>query len=178
MRRARTIGLIIYVVAAIVVVGALGASLFGPYAARVVSLLAQPWVRLFVGAALIVVALQTLAMIAWIVLDRPEPDCVRLPDNPDVEVACAAVASAARAAAAACDVMVEDVRVRARGRERDGVDIQMQLIAFDNNNLSVRAVMVHEAVRQACERMLGVDIARIGVRFLPAKTVTVTKEMA
>lgn len=178
MRRARTIGLAVYVLAAIVVVGAFTASLVGPYTARMAALLAEPWMRLVVGVALAIVAIQALAMLAWIVFDRPEPTCVRMPEHPDVEVTCAAIASAVRAAAAACDVMVEDVRVRACGRERDGVDIQMQLIAFDNNDLAARAVTVHEAVRQACERMLGVDAARIGVRFLPAKTVTVTKEMA
>lgn len=178
MRRARKIGLVLYVAAAVVVVGLFAASLFGPYTGRVAALLAEGWVRAVVAVSLAIVALQALAMLVWVALDRPEPACVRLAGNEDVEVACAAIASAARTAAAACDVMVEDVRVRACGRGAEGVEIHIQAIAFDAN-VAERADAVREAVRRACERMLGVDVARIHVRFLPSKTTTVSaKEMA
>lgn len=178
MRRIRRIGLALYLIAAVVVAGACAGSLFGPYTERIGTLMHSGTGRIVMAVCLVVVALNALAVIVYLMLDRPEPSCMRLSANPDIEVTTDALVSIARTAAAERDVMVEDVRVRVVGRDRAGVDVRIDAIALAPLDLDGVARRVQRRVQDACDGMLGVPGARVQVRFLPSKTVTVVKEVA
>ena len=178
MRRIRRIGLALYVIAAVVVAGVCAGSLFGPYTERIGTLMHSGTGRIVMAVCLVVVALNALAVIVYLMLDRPEPSCMRLSANSDIEVTTDALASIARAAAAERDVMVEDVRVRVVGRDGAGVDVRIDAIALTPLDLDGMARRVQRRVQDACDGMLGVPGARVQVCFLPSKTVTVVKEVA
>ena len=91
MRRIRRIGLALYVIAAVVVAGACAGSLFGPYTERIGTLMHSGTGRIVMAVCLVVVALNALAVIVYLMLDRPEPSCMRLSANSDIEVTTDAV---------------------------------------------------------------------------------------
>lgn len=177
MRRMRRIGLVLYLIAGVLVVGACTGSLFGPYAERISSMLASGSGRVTMAICLAIVALNLLAGLMYLIVDRPEPSCMRLLGNPDIEVSTDALASIARTAAAERDVMVEDVCARVVGRDGSGVDIRIEAIALSQVDVEGLAHRMQERVQAACDEMLGVAGAHVRVRFLPSKTVTVTKEV-
>lgn len=178
MRRVRRIGLLLYLIAGVLVVGACAGSLFGPYTERFASMLASGSGRATMAICLVVVALNLIAVLMHLLVDRPEPTCMRLAGNADIEVSTEALASIARSAAVERDVMVEDVRARVVGRDRSGVDIRIEAIALTPHNVEGLAHRLQQRVQDACDEMLGVTGARVRVRFLPSKTVTVSKEVA
>lgn len=176
MGRFRKVALAVYLLASAIVVGGFAGSLFGPFTGRFARLLATPWIRMLVVVCLLVLCVHMLVTVVRMIADRPEPECIRLGGNPDIEVSLEALASMARVAAADRDVMVEEVRARVSGREREQVRIKIDAIAFTDQGLEGLAHRVQQRVADACASMLGVDAASVCVRFLPSKTVTVTKE--
>lgn len=178
MRRMRRIGLVIYLVAACMVVGACVGSLFGPYTERISALVASGSGRITMAACLTIVALNMLAVLIFLFVDRPEPTCLRLDGDADIEVTTDALASIARTAASERDVMVEDVRVRIAGRDKARVDISIEAILLARCDIESVAHRVQHRVQTACDDMLGVSGARVRVRFLPSTTETITKEAA
>lgn len=176
MRGIRKAGLALYLLAGTVVAGLLALLLFGPEDERLADALQVPWVRVAVAVCLAIVVLQMALVLVWIILDKPEPRCVRPHGREDIEVTCAAIASVARAAAAERDVLVEHVEARPIGRGGDGVSVSVEAIALVNCGLEGMAHRVQQRVQTACEQMLGCEVARVRVRFLPSKTVVVSKE--
>ena len=178
MRRFRIFALIAYVLAGIVVVGMFAGSLFGPYTARFAELLSLTWVRVALAVCLAIVCIQLIGIMVAIALDRPEPSCMRLEGNPDIEVSVDALTSVARVAAADPDILVEGVRARVVGRDKAEVQIHIEAIALVERGLEGLARQVQQRVQEACERTLGTSGVAVSVRFFPSKTVTVTKEVA
>lgn len=178
MRRISRIGLVLNLIAGVLVVGACAGSLFGPYTERFASMLASGSGRVIMVICLVIVALNLIAVLLYLLVDRPEPTCMRLAGNADIEVSTEALASIARSAAAERDVMVEDVHARVVGRDKSAVDIHIEAIALTQHNVEGLAHRVQQRVQDACNEMLGVAGARVHVRFLPSKTVTVTKEVS
>lgn len=176
MRRMRRTALAVYLIAAALVVGACAGSLFGPYADRIGAMATSGSGKVTLAICLSVVVLNMLAVFVYLIFDRPEPTCVRLEGNPDIEVASDALTSIARTAAAERDIMVEDVRARVVGRDRSGVDIKIEAIALTCRDVEGLARRAQLRVQAACEEMLGVPGVRVRVRFLPSKTESVTKE--
>lgn len=178
MRRMRRIGLVLYLIAACMVVGACAGSLFGPYTERIFTLMASGSGRITMAICLLIVALNMLAVLIFLLVDRPEPTCMRLDGEADIEVTSDALVSIARTAAAERDVMVEGVRVRIVGRDKARVDIAIEAILLSHANFEDAAHRVQRRVQAACDDMLGVSGARVRVRFLPSKTVAIAKEVA
>lgn len=176
MRRMRRTALVVYLAAAAIVVCAGAGSLFGPYTDRVSAMVTAGSGKVTLAICLSVIALNMLAVLAYLVSDRPEPTCVRLEGNPDIEIAVDALISIARTAATERDIMVEDVRARVVGRDRSGVDIKIEAIALTCRDVEGLARRAQLRVQTACEEMLGVPGVRVRVRFLPSKTESVTKE--
>lgn len=178
MRRVRIFALIVYVLAGICVVGMFAGSLFGPYTARFAELLSLVWVRIALAVCLAIVCAQLIAVVVALIIDRPEPTCVRLEGNSDIEVSVDALTSVARVAATDPDILVEDIRARVVGRDKSEVQIHVDAIALVEHGLEGLARQVQQRVQEACERTLGTTGVSVSVRFLPSKTVTVTKEVA
>ena len=176
MRRMRKIATVFYLVAGALVVGACAGSLFGPYTERFATMLESGSGRVTMAICLAIVAINMLVVLVRLVSERPEPVCMRLAGNPDIEVSLDALVSIARTAAAERDVMVEDVRARIMGRDASGVQIHIDAIAITQMDVRAAALRVQDRVQAACNEMLGVDGARVQVRFLSSKTVT--KEVA
>ena len=174
----KKIALAVYLLAGIVVAGSLAGSLYGPYTERISLLLEHPLARVVVAICLIVVCMQMLATLVRVVVDRPEPTAMRLDGNPDIEVTADAIASVARVAAADDrDVMVEDVEVHVLGRGKDAARVRVTAIALIGQGIEGLAFRLQQRVVDACESMLGTTGVTVQVRFLPSKTVTVTKEV-
>ena len=129
------------------------------------------------AVCLSIVALNMLAVLIFLFVDRPEPTCLRLDGDADIEVTTDALASIARTAASERDVMVEDVRVSIAGRDRARADISIEAILLARCDIESVAHRVQHRVQTACDDMLGVSGARVRVRFLPSTTETITKEL-
>ncbi len=78
MRRIRKIGVVLYLIAAVVVVGLFAGSQFGPHADRFDALLAVPWVRVLAFACVCVVLIQMAVLLIAAIADKPEPEFLRL----------------------------------------------------------------------------------------------------
>lgn len=166
-----------YLVSGIVVVGGFAGSLFGPYTDRFSAFLSQPVARALVAVCLIVMCVQLVASLTRLLVDRPEPESMRLDGNPDIEVTTDTIVSVARVAAAEDhDVMIEDVEAHVTGRDREGVRVRVTAIALIDQGVEGLAFRLQQRVNNACESMLGTSGVTVQVRFLPSKTVTVTKE--
>lgn len=181
MKRARKAALALYVIAGIVVLTAF-AALLGPafvtdplQAVRRVLTGEAGRIALLVCCA--IVALHVLTVLVALLFDKPEPACMRLGANPNIEVSVDALCSTARLAASGADVLVENVEARVVGRDKSGVDVRVEAIALTQRNLEGLARSVQAHVQAACDEMLGVPGVRVRVCFLPSKTVTVTKEV-
>ena len=178
MKPFKKVAAVVYLLASLMVLGSYVASLAGPFTGRMRELERMLPFRVAIAACLAIIALQALYVLGLVLFSRPAPKSVRPGGAADIEVTLAAVASAARTAAAAePDVLVEDVDVRARGREAGRVDIRVEAIALSDGSARELAHRVQSRVDAACERLLGAGCASCRVRFLPAKTVTLTKEV-
>lgn len=170
---------IIYLLACIAVLGTYGLSLVGPATERMAELRELPAFRIALLVCMAIMAVQALYVLGLAIFERPEPESVHPGANPDIEVTRSALEAVARATAKAeDDVLIEDVRVRVTGRERDSVRIQIDAIALVNEGLELMAHRMQRHVEAACDRMLGCSGATVRVRFLPSKTVTVTREVS
>ena len=133
--------------------------------------------RIAAWACLGITALGVLACSLSALLERPEPAAVHPQGDPGIEVTLSAVVSCARAAAADADALVEQVEGRICGRDRDEVRLTVEAIALVGEGLDEIASRMRQRVEDACSRMLGIPGVRVRIRFLPSKTVTVTKEV-
>ena len=123
------------------------------------------------GLGILVVAIAAFA-------ERPEPSCIHPAGHPDIEVSLAALSSAAaKAAAGDDDVLIESVEGRVAGKDRDEVRLTVEVIAFTEDGLEPLAQRIRQRVESACETLLGTTGVTARVRFLPAKTTIVTKEV-
>lgn len=177
MRRIRNIGVALYLIAASTVIGLFAGSQFGPHTERFSAVLGAPWVRGAVIACMCVVVIQMIVLAIAAIADRPEPDCLRLGGDAQVEVALPALVSIARSAAADDDVLIERVDARVHGRDRAEARIEIEAIALVEGGLEALARRMQLRVQESCEQMLGVPGVSVRVRFLPSKTVTVTREV-
>ncbi len=177
MRRMRKIGAVLYLIAAVVVTGLFTGSQFGPYTERFNALLAVPGVRVLAVACVCVVLVQMLVLLTAVIADRPEPAFLRLASDAPIEVALPALISIARTAAVRDDVLIEETEAHVRGRDRSEVHIEIEAIALGGGELAAIGQDMQVRVQRACERMLGVPGVSVRVRFLPSKTVTVTREV-
>lgn len=164
----------VYLVACVAVLGSFGLSLSGPLVGRMAYLRGELPFRAIMFAGIAIMAVQALYVLGLTLFSRREPVSVHPDANPDIEVTREAIASLARAAAAADDVMVENVEVRIVGRSRAHATVLIEAIPLVNDGLEGLARRMQLAVGDACDRMLGVSVARVRVRFLPARTVTTT----
>lgn len=177
MRRIRTCALVVYLLAGIIVIVAFAGSLFGPYTARFSELLATPAWRVVVGVCLAVLAIHLGMVLFALLTSRPESPSMRLEGNPHIEVSTAALVSVARTSASSDDVMIESVEAHVVGRDKREALIKIDAIALTPYNLEGLARRVQAHVQDACDQMLGVPGAVVQVRFLPSRTVTVTREV-
>lgn len=177
MRRIRKIGAALYLIAAACVIGLFTGSQFGPYTERFDAILGVPWVRVAVFACICVVVVQMIVTLIVAIMDRPEPAFLRLGGDAQIEVALPALVSIARSAAVDDRVLIERVEAHVHGRDRAEARIEIEAIALVEGGLEGLAQRMQERVREACERMLGVSGVSVRVRFLPSKTVTVTREV-
>lgn len=106
MRRIRKIGVVLYLIAAVVVVGLFAGSQFGPHADRFDALLAVPWVRVLAFACVCVVLIQMAVLLIAAIADKPEPEFLRLAGDTQIEVALPALVSISRTAAECDDVLI------------------------------------------------------------------------
>lgn len=137
-----------------------------------------PPARIAATAAACVAAAGALLVFIRALARGMEPDSIRLTANEDIEVRLAAVESCARTAASEDpDVLIDRVDARVRGKARDEVRFTIDAIYLGNSDLKFRAEEVQRAVERACDRMLGIEATSVRVRFLPAKTVTLSKEV-
>lgn len=170
---------LLYFAAALFVLGGFAGLMFGPYRGRFESLFERMPARVALIVCLIVMALGVLVAVCRLVFTRREPTCVRPAGNPDIEVTLAALESCARTAAASGeDVMIERVRGRLTARDASAVHFEVEAIAFTDHGLDQVARRMQERVEAACAEMLGTATVSARVRFLPAKTTTVTKEVS
>ena len=118
------------------------------------------------------VAVAALIMFIRALARGVEPASIRLGANGDIEVRLAAIESCARTAASEDpDVLIDRVDARVCGKARDEVRFTIDA------DLKSRAEEVQRAVERACDRMLGIEATAVRVRFLPSKTVTLSKEV-
>ena len=87
MRRIRKIGVVLYLISAVVVVGLFAGSQFGPHTDRFDALLAVPWVRVLAFACVCVVLIQMAVLLIAAIADKPEPEFLRLAGDTQIEVA-------------------------------------------------------------------------------------------
>lgn len=177
MRRIRKIGVMLYLISAVVVVGLFAGSQFGPHTDRFDALLAVPWVHVLAFACVCVVLIQMAVLLIAAIADKPEPEFLRLAGDVQIEVALPALVSISRTAAECDDVLIEEVGAHVRGRDRSEVHIEIEAIALVDGDLAALGQDMQGRVQRACEQMLGVPGVSVRVRFLPSKTVTVTREV-
>lgn len=178
MQALRKLVVAVYAVACVVVIGGGALMLYGPYRTRMVELIEQPSARAVGLVCLVIMALQALIAVIRRLSERPEPECIHPGGNPDIEVSVTALESLARAAAPEELVLIERVRGRIRGRANDSVQLDIEAIALTDHGLESMAHRMQQRVVDACERLLGTTGVTARVRFLPSKTVSVTKEVS
>lgn len=178
MRRIRTFGLVLYLVAVVIVVGAFVGSQFGPYQERFIALITSGSGKLTLAICLGALVIRALVDAIRLAVSRPEPKTLHLGAASDIEVTSQALESLARTAASDRDIMVEDVAVRFSPKDAAAAEIRIDAIALVPGDLAGLAQRTQERVQVTLDEMLGVAGARVRVRFLPSKTVTVKKEVA
>ena len=177
MRATRKILAALFLVAGALVALYASLRLAGVDTARADALLETDAGRIAAWACLGITALGVLACSLSALLERPEPAAVHPQGDPGIEVTLSAVVSCARAAAADADALVEQVEGRICGRDRDEVRLTVEAISLVGEGLDEIASRMRQRVEDACSRMLGIPGVHVRVRFLPSKTVTVTKEV-
>lgn len=177
MKRIRKVGVVLYLIAAVVVLGLFTGSQFGAHADRFDALLAVPWVRVLAFACVCVVLVQMAVLLIASIADRQEPAFLRLSGDAQIEVALPALVSIARAAAPCDDVLIEGIGAHVRGRDRAEAHIEIEAIALVDGDLASLGRDMQSRVQRACDRMLGAPGVSVRVRFLPSKTVTVIREV-
>mgnify|MGYP000243831979 CR=1 FL=1 len=115
MRRIRKIGVVLYLISAVVVVGLFAGSQFGPHTDRFDALLAVPWVHVLAFACVCVVLIQMAVLLIAAIADKPEPEFLRLAGDVQIEVALPALVSISRTAAECDDVLIEEVGAHVLG---------------------------------------------------------------
>ena len=135
MGRFKKLCAVVYLLSCVVALGTFAASLFGPAAGRVEALLDKPAFRIVLAVCLVICALQALWVLLRVIIERPEPDCVRIDAAGEVQVALTAIESVARAAAREEDVLVEEVRGYITGRDSSGVRVAIDAIALIESGL-------------------------------------------
>ena len=180
MRALKKICAVLYLLSAIVVVGGFACLQFGAEdaRARIAELLERTAGQVVLIVCLAIVGIGVLATVVAALAERRAPASVHPAGNPNIEVRLAAVTSVARAAAQEEDVLVEHVSSRVVGRDAAQVRVQLELIAFNEIGLEGLGKRVQLHVEDACNRMLGAACVTAQVRFLPAKTTTISKEVA
>lgn len=180
MRLLKKFGAVLYLAAAIVVVGGFACAQFAPslISRRVDALLAHPAGRIVLIVSLVIVGAGVLLSALFALLEQRPPSSVHPAGNPHIEVRLAALSSAARAAAEAEDILVEDVRTRVMGHNDSQVRVTLEVIAFTDTGLDALGRRIEERVQGACEQLLGATGVNVLVRFLPSKTTTVTREVS
>ena len=180
MRLLKKFGAVLYLAAAIVVVGGFACAQYAPslISRRVDALLAHPAGRIVLILSLVIVGAGVLLSALFALLEHRPPSSVHPAGNPHIEVRLAALSSAARAAAEAEDILVEDVRTRVMGHNDSQVRVTLEVIAFTDTGLEALGRRIEESVQGACEQLLGATGVTVLVRFLPSKTTTVTREVS
>lgn len=136
MRRMRKIGVVLYLISAVVVVGLFAGSQFGPHTDRFDALLAVPWVHVLAFACVCVVLIQMAVLLIAAIADKPEPAFLRLAGDAQIEVALPALVSISRTAAECDDVLIEEAGAHVRGRDRSEVHIEIEAIALVDGDLA------------------------------------------
>lgn len=180
MRLLKKFGAVLYLAAAIVVVGGFACTHFAPplLSRRIDMLLSHPGGRIVLIASLVIVGVGVLLSALVALFEQRPPSSVHPAGNPNIEVRLAALTSAARVAAQTEDILVEDVRARVVGHNEDQVRVVLEVIAFTDTGLEPLGRRIEERVRAACEQLLGATGVTVSVRFLPSKTTTVTREVS
>lgn len=178
MRVFKRVCALIYLLSAIVVLGLVTGLTYGPFTARFERLLDHPVAQVVLAVCLVALALGALITVLAIFLARREPTCLNPGGNPDIEVSLSALKSTVRSAAEREGVMVESIRGRIFGRNRDQVRFTVEAIAFTEDGLTELAKRIQKSIERACDETLGASGATALVRFLPAKTTVVTKEVS
>lgn len=178
MRVFRKIATGVYAAAAVFSAALLAAFLWPERIPGAAETFAYAPARIAATALLCVSAAGALAAFIRALSRGTEPKSIRLTADGDIEVRLAALESCARMAASEDpDILVDRVDARVRGRDRDEVGFTIDAIYLGKADLKGRAEEVQRAVADACDRMLGIEAASVRVRFLPAKTVTLSKEV-
>ncbi len=177
MRVIKKICAFFYLLSAIVVLGVVTGLTYGPFTARFERLVDDPTVQGALGVCLVVLALGALITVLAVFLARREPVSIHPGGNPEIEVTLGALESTIRTAAEREDVLVESVEGRILGRERDQLRATVEVIAFTNQGLTELAERIQHSIERACAETLGTPGVTARVRFLPAKTTVVTKEV-
>lgn len=178
MRLIKKILAAIYLVVAVISLGACAGLAVPATASRFAALLERPVVRVVVIVAACLTALGVLIQVLRTFFAPREVTCVRLGGDENIEVSVSALSSIARAAAEREDIMVESVRGKVQGRDKSEVRLTIEAIAFVNEGLDELAVRVQRQVDAACAEMLGTVAVTTRVRFLPSKTTVVSKEVS
>lgn len=180
MRLLKKLGALLYLAAAVVVVGGFACAQFAPplFSRRVELLLSHPAGHIALIVSLVIVGVGVLLTALVALFEQRPPSSVRPAGNPNIEVRLTALTSAARVAAQAEDILVEDVQARVVGHNEDQVRIMLEVIAFTNSGLEPLGRRIEQRVQQACEQLLGATGVNVHVRFLPSKTTTVTREVS
>lgn len=179
MRVLKRIIAFIYLVSAVLVLGAFAGYLYSPESGRFEALFDVPAARIALLVCMVILALGTLVGACRMLFARREIKCVHPDANPDIEVSLAAVESVARTAAAQDSrALIERVEGRVRGRDASEVAIRIEAIALGNHDLAEHAQAMQQRVTRACEQMLGAKDVTVRVRFLPSKTTIVTQEVS
>ncbi len=180
MRLLKKFGAVLYLAAAVVVVGGFACTQFAPplLSRRVELLLSYPTARIALMVSLVIVGLGVLITALVVLFEQRSPSSVHPAGNPNIEVRLTALTSAARVAAQAEDILVEDVQARVVGHNEDQVRIALEVIALTNSVLEPLGRRIEERVQRACEQLLGTTGVTAHVRFLPSKTTTVTREVS
>lgn len=176
MGRLKKVAASVYLVAGALVLCSFIGSLAGPFAPRFAELLELPAYQVLMVVCAGVCVLQMLYVLGCILFDRPEPRCVHPLGTPDFEVTIPALESVARTAAQQDDVLVDRVQVRIRGREANAVHITIEAIALEEGLDAIAESMRHR-VERALRDTLGASCSSVRIRFLPARTTVVTKEV-
>lgn len=178
LKQVRKFALVVYILAGVCVVAAFAGSLFGPYTSRFTELIGTPVGQAFIAACLIILSLQMLAVLIALLFDKPDPSCMRLDGNPDIEVSIDALISVAKTAAQNPDIMIENVDARVIGRDKATVRVRVEAIPLVEYGYEGLARQLQQRIQNELDHTLGVSGANVQVRFLPSKTITVTREVA
>lgn len=180
MRALKKFCAVVYLLAGIVVVGALAGLMFGPDAlrSRIEWVVGYPAASIVLLASLAVLALGVLISVIAALAERRPPASIHLAGNSNIEVRLAALSSVAQEAIASEDVLVERIDSKVIGRDESRARITIELIAFTDVGLGSLGKRIQLRVEEACERMLGVPGVTVRVKFLPSVTTTVAKEVS